>query len=107
MLARVYDPSPIPHDQQDILANVKTTTDTIPAEQTLGFGEGEDRVAMGESSASKRATAFAFAFVPFLDSPQYLTRGGHVALRRCPTREGRTTAECLRANTSRTENSIH
>ena len=35
--ARVSDPSPIPHDQPGILANAKTTTDTIPAERTLGM----------------------------------------------------------------------
>ena len=35
--ARVSDPSPIPHDQPGILANAKITTDTIPAERTLGM----------------------------------------------------------------------
>ena len=37
MPARVSDPSPIPHDQPGILANAKITTDTIPAERTLGM----------------------------------------------------------------------
>ena len=36
---RVYDPIPIPHDQSGILANATTTTDTIPAERTLGMEE--------------------------------------------------------------------
>ena len=54
MPARVSDPSPIPHDQPGILANAKTTTDTIPAELTLGM---EDVMTdeTGESSASGRA----------------------------------------------------
>ena len=37
VLDMVYDPSPIPHDQPGILANATTTTDTIPAERTLGM----------------------------------------------------------------------
>ena len=39
MLDRVYDPSPIPHDQPGILANTTTTTDTIPGQRTLGMEE--------------------------------------------------------------------
>ena len=51
--ARVSDPSPIPNDQPGILANAKITTDTTPAERTLGM---EDVMTdeTGESSASGR-----------------------------------------------------
>ena len=43
----------------------------------LGYGGSDDRVATGDCSASRRATAFAFAIIPFHDSPPFLNRGGN------------------------------
>jgi len=39
VLARVYDPRPIPHDQLGISVNSTNTTDTIPGELTLGMAD--------------------------------------------------------------------
>ena len=53
----------------------------------LGYGERDDRVTTGESSASRRDTVFAIAIIPLLDSPPFLIRGGNI-VRRWTTGEG-------------------
>ena len=54
MLDRVYDPSPIPHDQPGNLAKETTTTDTTPGQWTRGV-ENVMTEKKGESPVSGHA----------------------------------------------------
>ena len=86
VLDRVYDPSPIPHDQPGILANATTTTDTIPAERTLRM---EDAMIdeTGEPSASRRALRLHLQSSLSSVALHTSTETAH-GVRRCPTGEG-------------------